>query len=194
MEMLSPEAELILTATDGQMRKLKRVEYDRLAAEGYFADEKVELLFGMVIPMAPIEPPHSESVHRIAEILSEQLGKRARVRIQTAFAAADESEPEPDIYVVDPRSYWDDHPASSHLVIEVARSSLRRDRAKRAVYGRANVNEYWIVNHIDGCVEVYRQPVDGTWQQISIHRRGETVSPLAFPDVVIPISEILPPV
>lgn len=193
MEMLTPEAELILSATDGQMRKLKRVEYDRLAAEGYFEDEKVELLFGMVIPMSPIDPAHGESVHRLSEILTEQLTGRARVRVQSSFAASDESEPEPDIDVIGTGRYWTDHPQRSFLIVEVAHSSLRRDRAKRSLYGRADVDEYWIVNHIDDCVEVYRDRANGTWRTTMILRRGETIAPLAFPDVRIEVSEILPP-
>ena len=194
MEMLSPDAELILEATDRRIRPMKRVEYEFLAKQGCFEDEKVELLFGMVVPMAPIDQAHGESVSLIYEQLLRQLGERARVYCQTSFAASDESVPEPDIFVVPPGSYWSELHTRSFLVVEVARSSVRRDRVKRVVYGRAKVDEYWIVNHVDGCVEVYREPLNGSWQQMSVHRRGETLSPLAFPDVQIAIADILPPV
>ncbi len=193
MEMLSPEADLILSATDGQIRRIKRVEYELLAKEGCFDDERVELLFGMVVPMAPIDQAHSESVRIVHEALVKQLGARANVYCQTSFAASDESMPEPDVWVTTAGSHWHVHPTRSYLVVEVSKSSLRRDRAKRALYGRADVEEYWIVNQTDDCIEVYRDRVNGTWQLTSIHRRGATISPLAFPDVVIAVSDILPP-
>jgi Uma2 family endonuclease len=170
------------------------VEYELLAREGCFDEEKVELLFGMVVPMAPIDPAHSESVYWVHRYLQQQLGARANVYCQTAFAASDESVPQPDVFVTPPGRFWDRLHETAHLVVEVANSSVRRDRVKRSIYARADVREYWIVNHADGLVEVYRDRVDGSWQHTSIHRRGETLSPLAFPDVQIAIDEILPPV
>ena len=194
MEMFSPDAEMILEAADRKVRPMKRIEYDRLAAEGYFEDEKVELLFGLVVPMAPIDPEHRESVRLVHEALLRQLAERANTYCQTSFAASEDSEPEPDVFVVPNANYWKEHPSRAFLVVEVARSSLRRDRAKKRVYGIADVDEYWIVNHPENCVEVYRDRRDGTWQSVTKVRRGETVSPLAFPDVAIAVDEILPPV
>lgn len=193
MEMLTPEAELILEAADRKLRRMKRVEFDRLAAEGCFDDEKVELLFGMVVEMAPIDPAHDESCERVHDMLRRQVGDRARVRNQGSFDASDDSVPLPDVYVMPHGDYWRERPSHALLVIEVARSSLRRDRAKRFVYGIADVDEYWIVNHTQRCVEVFRDRRDGVWQATSIHRSGEILSPLAFPDVKIPVDEILPP-
>lgn len=194
MDMFSPDAELILEAVDRKLRPMKRIEYDFLAAEGYFGDEKVELLFGMVLPMAPIDPAHCESVERIHRMLILRLGERARVRCQSSFAASDDSEPEPDVYVIPDGDYWNAHPSRAFLIIEVARSSLPRDRAKRFVYQKADVDEYWIVNHAESCVEVYRDRRDGTWQSVTKVQRGENVSPLAFPDIAIAVDEILPPI
>ena len=194
METMTPEAELVLEAADRMLRPMKRVEYERLAAEGFFEDEKVELLFGMVVPMPPIDQAHVESVAVVHETLMLRLRGLARVYCQAPFAASDYSEPEPDVFVVPPGSHWKDHLSRAFLIVEVARSSLRRDRAKRFVYQKAEVDEYWIVNHPENCVEVYRDRRDGAWQSVTKVQRGETVSPLAFPDVAIAVDEILPPV
>jgi len=192
MEVMTSEAEEVLEAAGYAPRPMKRVEYERLAAEGFFEDEKVELLFGMVVPMAPIDQRHSESVRRVYDALVRQLSGRAVAYCQTSFAASDDSEPEPEVYVV-PEANWNEHPSSALLVVEVARSSLRRDRAKRLIYQKAEVDEYWIVNHPDRCVEVYRDCRNRVWQSITTYQRGQTVSPLAFPDVVITVDDILPP-
>lgn len=191
MTMSTPET---IIRANAPIRPLKRVEYERLAADGCFEDERVELLFGVVVPMSPIDPPHSESTEVIRETLRRKLGDRARVRSQNPFAASDISEPEPDVFVVPNRDYWREHPTRAFLIVEVARSSLLRDRgAKLALYGLAEVDEYWIVNHVDGVVEVYRDRHAGEWRSQSTHGRGDTIAMLAFPDVEVAVSEILPP-
>lgn len=189
--MSSPETVLRTEPT----RPLKRVEYERLATLGYFDEEKVELLFGLVVPMTPIDPAHSESTTRAADSLRQQLAGRARVREQNPLAASDISEPEPDVAVVPNAEYWNEHPTKAFLIIEVARSSLRKDKGpKQVLYGLAEVDEYWIVNQVEEVVEVYRDRYNGEWRQRTTHQRGDTIAMLAFPDVQIAVSEILPPV
>jgi Uma2 family endonuclease len=193
METMSTP-ETIIRANE-QIRPLKRVEYERLAAEGYFENERVELLFGVVVPMTPIDPPHSESTEVLRELLRRKLGERARVRSHNPFAASEISEPEPDVFVVPNREYWSEHPSKAFLIAEVARSSLRKDKGPKAVlYSLADVDEYWIVNQVDGVVEVYRERRDGDWQSKQTYGRGHTIAMAAFPDIEIAVAEILPPV
>jgi Uma2 family endonuclease len=190
-DMSTPE---IIIGANEPIRPLKRIEYERLAAEGYFDDEKVELLFGMVIPMSPIDPAHSLSSYDIRRALEARLGDRAMVFEARPFAASDISEPEPDVLVTPPDRNYQEHPTRAFLVVEVARSSLRKDKGPKAkLYGLADVDEYWIVNHVDGVVEVYRDRRDGEWRSRSAHPRGETIAMLAFPDVTIAVADILPP-
>jgi len=83
MESMFPRgAELI----DSPIRPLKRVEYERLARDGFFDDERVELLFGMVVAMTPPDPEHTQSVWRVEQLLREQLAGRAQVQSQSPFA------------------------------------------------------------------------------------------------------------
>ena len=176
------------------VRPLKRVEFERLASEGYFEDERVELLFGVVVPMRPTDPAHAESIYRVRRALDRSLGDRARVRDQSSFAASDISEPQPDLAVVRERDYWDEHPTHAFLVVEVARSSLRKDKGPKALlFGLADVEEYWIVNHVDEVLEVYRERHDGDWRRKTTHARGEIVAMAAFPDVQLAVTDILPP-
>jgi Uma2 family endonuclease len=177
-----------------RIRPLKRVEYDHLMAAGYFEHERVELLFGMVVEMPPISTEHNESTTRTHRLLDRQLADRADVRTQCSYAATDDSQPEPDVFVVPRGDYWREHPARAFLVVEVSRSSIQRDRAKRELYAAGHVDEYWIVNHDKRVVEVYREPMDGMWCKVTIHGIGETISMLAFPDVHVVVAEILPPI
>lgn len=177
------------------IRPLKRVEYDKLVDEGFFQNERVELVFGMVVTMTPPSPQHAESVARVDDLLRDQLARRARVSCQNPFAATDDSEPQPDVFVFPNGDYWNAHPGRAYLVVEVSRSSLEYDRsAKHLLYGLSQVDEYWIVNHPDGVVEVYRDPHEGKWRSMTTHARGETVTMLAFADVQIAVADILPPI
>ncbi len=189
--MASPET---VVRSGVPCRPLKRVEYERLASEGFYEDEKVELLFGMVVPMSPIDPAHSTSTELVADAIRRQLAGKARVREGNPFAASDVSEPEPDVMVFPDADYWREHPSKAFLVVEVSRSSLRKDKGiKSVLYGLAEVDEYWIVNHVENVVEVYRDRYEGEWRQRTTHQRGDTIRMVAFPDVEISISEILPP-
>lgn len=59
MDMMTEELELIVPEP---IRKLKRIEFEKLAALGFFDDERVELLFGWVVEMAPTDPSHDDAV------------------------------------------------------------------------------------------------------------------------------------
>jgi Uma2 family endonuclease len=73
------------------------------------------------------------------------------------------SEPEPDVVLVRgvDADYRDRHPGPQDLllVVEVSDSSLRSDQGiKKAIYAKAAVPVYWIVNLVDRRVEVYADP------------------------------------
>jgi Uma2 family endonuclease len=190
MPMSTPET--IIRANE-PIRPLKRIEYESLAAKGFFDQERVELLFGVVVPMTPIDQAHVMSTYRVRRALEAGLGDRAMVLEGSPFAASEISEPEPDLVVVPPGN-WQDHASRAYLVVEVSRSSLRRDRGpKTLLYGLAEVDEYWIVDHVHGVVEVHRDRQDGRWQTVTKHHRGETIAPLAFVDVGVAVADILPP-
>jgi len=104
---------------------------------GALEDAHVELLYGRVVSMSPIGGPHRYIVRRLARILNGALGDRANVEVQASFAASDESEPEPDILVVPPGDYLEAAPAKAWLIVEVADSSLARDRIKAALHAAA---------------------------------------------------------
>jgi Uma2 family endonuclease len=79
------------------------------------------------------------------------------------------------------------------LLVEVSDSTLNYDRdVKRPMYAEAGIIEYWIVNLIDECLEVYRGPrPDGTYRDERVLKRGQSTDIAALPGVVIAVDEIL---
>jgi Uma2 family endonuclease len=177
------------------LRHWTRSEYERLAKDGYFRGERVELVYGAVVRMSPIGNPHNFAVEQLNLLLVPiALAGRARVRIQSTYLADDDSLPEPDVLISEPGEPLDDHPTQALLVAEVSDTSLDYDRTvKRKLYAEANTPEYWLVNLEERCVEVFRDPVDGAYAAHAVVGEEGTVSPSAFPDIVVPVARLFLP-
>jgi Uma2 family endonuclease len=175
-----------------QLRPLRRVEYDQLIALGHFQDERIELLDGALVRMSPIGPPHTATVTRLTELLVLTFVGKARVQVQGPFAASELSEPEPDVCVIPLGDYDSEHASRAYLIIEVAESSLSRDRARKArLYAGCNVPEYWIVNLVERAVEVLTEPVAGAYQRTKLFHKGERITLVEFPHVALAVDDFL---
>jgi Uma2 family endonuclease len=184
-------------------RKWTRLEYDRLIeAEFFRPDDRIELVGGHMIVKEPQYSPHAVMVSRVERVLRAAFGPGWYVRTQMPLALDDESEPEPDLVVVpgEPDDYFDAHPTSAVLIVEVSLSRLRFDRReKSSLYARARIADYWIVNIPDHRLEVYRQPIpDGAatfgWRYGTASALGpeQHVTPLALTAASIAVVDLLP--
>jgi Uma2 family endonuclease len=183
-------------------RRWRRVEYERLVDLGVFVGERLELLDGVLVVREPQGSPHAAIVTKVGRILAAAFGAGWHPRLQCPLALSDHSEPEPDVAVVvgEPEDYLTAHPSTAALVVEVADASLRLDRRfKAAVYARASLREYWIVNLVDGTLEVHRQPQPGadtpeewTYRSVEVLRPPAVVAPLTAPAARIPVADLLP--
>jgi Uma2 family endonuclease len=173
-------------------RPIHRREYERMVEAAVFEEARVELLYGVIVEMSPHGPSHDAPLTRLAKLLTLAVADRADVRVQCSFAASDGSEPEPDIAVVPVGRYDASHPDEALLIVEVAVSSLERDRtAKAQLYAECGVPDYWIVNVVDGLVEVHTDIVRGAYSRITSHDVSETIAPRAFPDTSVRVADVL---
>ncbi|HEX3126981.1 MAG TPA: Uma2 family endonuclease [Thermoanaerobaculia bacterium] len=172
-------------------------EYHSLADAGILTeDDRVELIEGEIFQMAAIGNRHAGCVKRLNRLLSRALADRVLLGIQDPIEVDDYSEPEPDISILHPRAddYSSSHPSPKEifLVIEVADSSARFDRLKKIpVYARNGILEAWLVDLTTDRVEMYREPSAMGYRQVQQLRAGDRISPLAFPDLVLEVGEIL---
>ena len=172
-------------------------DYHRLVECGILSeDDRVELLVGQVIPMSPIGSPHAACVNRLNRMLIRALGDRATIAVQNPIVLDDWSEPQPDVTALKPRTdgYAAAHPrpADVLLLLEVADSSLVRDQeVKLPLYAAAGVPEVWLVNLPADQIQIHRAPATAAYGFIAIARRGETVTPLRFPDMAFSVDDIL---
>ena len=138
-------------------------EYHAMIQAGVFAeDENFELLEGLIVRKMTKHPPHWISCGLLRDALIALNIPGFFVHSQDPVTTKD-SEPEPDLALIrgNRRDYLKKNPdpKQAPLVIEVADSSVSRDRRwKKRIYARAGVPVYWIVNLVDRQVEIYTQP------------------------------------
>ncbi len=174
-------------------------EYLALGAAGILAkEERIELLDGEIICMAPIGNRHLNSVDWVAHLMRPAIGDRAMVRVQGSIQLDDFTMPEPDIAVIRLRSVNDIAPvlpSDVYLLVEVADSSLEFDLGdKLALYAAAGIPELWVANLRAGELVVNTEPEGTVYANVRVIPLGGTVSPQAFPDVVLELADFIPAV
>jgi hypothetical protein len=57
---------------------------------------------------------------------------------------------------------------------------------------RPGIEEFWIANLRDDCLEVYRGPQpDGTYREMRMLQRGQSTDIAALPGIVVAVDEVL---
>ncbi|ARV59300.1 hypothetical protein BZZ01_12290 [Nostocales cyanobacterium HT-58-2] len=170
-------------------------EYHRMIDAGILSDRQVELLKGEIVEMSPEGEPHAYSSHEAGEYLTQLLVKYATIRQAKPITLPNDSEPEPDIAIVQRlgREYREHHPYPENIfwLIEYANSSLEKDlETKSKIYAEVGIPEYWVVNLKKLHLVVFREPLDGEYAT-KLTLTGGTIQPLAFPDVSVSVEQII---
>ncbi len=161
-------------------------------------DDRVELLLGRLVEKMAKDPPHNTANRMIDFALIRSVPEGWLVTNQNPLTMVD-SEPEPDLMVVrgavEDYSRRNPEPGDAQLVVEVADSSLGRDRGlKRRLYAAAGIPRYWIANLVDDCIEEYSEPLDSDYTVRRDHRRGSGI-PLVLDGrqvASMPVDQLLP--
>lgn len=190
-------------------------EYYRLADLGFFNGKRVELIEGEIFvkhsylelaegeyEMSAMSSLHFSGINVAAEVLREVFKKKYFVSVQCPINVGKDSEPEPDISVIEgkARDFKNAIPKSAALIVEVADTSLNYDRGKKAsLYARAGIEDYWIIDLRDRRLEVYRRPIEDTvmfygfgYAERIIFTEKDTVAPLIKPESKIKVVDLLP--
>ncbi|MCL6535191.1 MAG: Uma2 family endonuclease [Armatimonadetes bacterium] len=157
------------------------------------AQTRYELIEGDIYPTTPEGPEHAALGTALAYRLMERRSTDWHVRIEKPLRLGD-SEVIPDLAVVPgrPSDYRTHHPETALLIVEIAHSSLPRDRLlKLPLYARAGVPEYWIVNLAERQVEVYRTPAGDSYQSVQVYTAEATLAPRFAPDWTLPVHDLL---
>ena len=102
------------------------------------------------------------------------------------------SEPEPDAVVLTrPYNELVPRPKATdiRLLVEVSDATLAFDlKQKAALYARAEIAEYWVLDVTNRRLIIHRHPQAGAYQDIKVYAETESVAPLAAPDSVVNVA------
>ncbi len=186
------------TELDLQIRRFTVAEYLAMAKAGILTeDDRVELIDGVVIDMAPVGSRHIGCVNCYNRELSEAVGRRVIVQVQSPVRLDDNTEPQPDVALLREKAdgYASGHPGPEDvlLLIEVADSSLGYDRNEKLPrYARAGIPEVWLTVLPEGVVEAHTEPTEGGYRVTRRLRAGDVLRPGCFDDVEIPVDAVMP--
>jgi len=180
-----------------QRRLFTVQEYHLMGEAGILGeDDWVELIEGEIVQMAAIGTRHASSVKRLIAVFSDLDRRKAIIGAQDPIQLTERTEPQPDVVLLQPRAdyYATAHPVPSEvlLLVEVADSTVDNDRnIKVPIYARSGIQEVWLVDLVENCLEVYRQPGPNGYSLMLKFWRGQQVAPLAFPEFEVSIDFIL---
>lgn len=167
----------------GLARKLWSIdEYEHMIEKGVLTkNDHVELIRGEIVEMAAIGLRHAACVVRLTRLFNKLLGETVMLSVQNPVQLHDNSEPQPDLALLRWRddAYAAKRPTAGDvlLLVEVADSTLATDRAvKVPLYAEAGVEEVWVVNVDKGVIEVYANPIGGSYQRTDVLGRGSMLT------------------
>jgi Uma2 family endonuclease len=178
-------------------RPFSTAEYHRLIEIGLLTeDERVELLDGEIIEMAPIGPRHAACVDRLNAHFHRKVSRHAIVRVQSPVGLDQHSEPEPDLLLLKPRDdfYAQSHPTPADVLIaiEVADTTAQKDReVKLPAYARAGIPEAWLIDLYNDRIETHHAPHQGVYEQVRIVQRGQRFASPTQPQLKFKADDIL---
>jgi Uma2 family endonuclease len=179
-------------------RKIDVGEYERMGAAGILhEDDRVELIEGELIEMAPIGDRHSGTSMSLTMLLVQRFGDRAIVSVANPVRLDRYNEPQPDFALVRPKpgGYTGGKPRPEDvlLLIELSDSTLRFDRTvKLPLYGAHGIREYWILDLAQRRVEVCRGPRAEGYASVVAYGADAVLEPEALPGLSLGVAEMMP--
>ena len=186
-----------IAPTETERKRWTRDECRRLMELGILEEARFELIHGDIVPKMTQHERHIYACKQVQKVLEAIFGTDF-VRLAAPIAIGEYEEPEPDAAVMhrplgDYLRLGTPLPTQVRLVVEVSDRTLRQDlTAKKAQYGGAGIEEYWVVNINARALHVFRQPAESGYAQETVFGLSESVHPLAAPDAIVAVAALLP--
>jgi Uma2 family endonuclease len=184
---------------DPPRKRWTRSECAILEKAGLLDQQRLELVEGDLISKTGKKRPHVNALTLLHGWLVQVFGLRfvnAEAPIDVAAEDNPINEPEPDLIVLkDDLSHFTSNPRAEdlRLVVEIADTSLNFDlTVKAALYARAGVCEYWVLDVAGRRLLAHRNPQQGGYADIAVYNDHERVSPLAAPHASFRVAEAFP--
>jgi Uma2 family endonuclease len=161
------------------------------------SQQRLELVEGELISKMGKKRPHVNALIFMQEWLIGIFGAKfvnPEAPIDVAPEDNPTNEPEPDIIVLS-RPSWEFKnsnplPSDLRLVVEVSDTTLGFDLTKKAaLYARAGIAEYWVLDVAARRLVVHREPAAGRYALVAVYSDQESIAPLAAPDANFAVAD-----
>lgn len=174
----------------------------RTAVDANILVGRYELVEGQVIPKMGQGPLHTFVITRLTLWLITLFGAdfvRFQLPMRMLGVDSETSEPEPDAVVLarPATEFLQENPNANDaiLVVETSDTTLSFDRnTKAALYARAGIPEYWIVDITGRRIFLHRQPLPFGYGELIVYSEGEETGTLTHPEQPVRVADLLPPV
>lgn len=148
-----------------------------------------------------MDAPHGNGVERADTQIRLAFGSGWRFRIQLPLVLSLYTDPVPDIAVIPGVLVGNpDHPTTAALVIEVADTTFNTDTTEKAeLYATAGIADYWVLDVVNRELHIFRNPQPlpkglgaTAYRTHTTLGPNDTISPLAAPNAVIRVADLLP--
>jgi Uma2 family endonuclease len=164
--------------------RLTLEQYEAMADAGILTvRERVHLINGLLVAKMTQNDPHSTADELCGDAVGRVIPPGCHLRTGKPIripSPGRDSKPEPDRCVVRGviRDYSRRSPGAADvaLVVEVSDSSLDDDRKQSELYGRAGIPFYWIINLVDGQVEVYSNQGPAGYRSLEVLAPGHVLT------------------
>jgi Uma2 family endonuclease len=181
---------------DPRRKKWTRTECEELTRTNLFEGTHYELIEGELIDRIGKKRGHTYCLHLVLAWLVEVFGIDF-INVEASIDVAPEDNPtserQPDLIVLNTpnREIRDSNPtpADIRLLIEISDSTLGFDLTRKAaLYARAGIPEYWVLDVASRRMIVHRDASAGRYSTVTAYDENESVSPLAAPQAAFRIS------
>lgn len=163
------------------------VEAYHLLGEKGLIPEKTELVHGVVFHNKPKAPYHCYLIQRLVGMLRPQMPEGMLLWSNQPIRCSQDSEPEADISIIrgKDKDFWDVHPSTAELVMEICVTSEHHDRSKAPAYAAAGIKEFWLVLSPQKKIEVLSNPRDGCYGTVNIFADAEPAQSAVVPSFAV---------
>jgi len=174
-----------------------REEYEACERAGLWEGQHYELVQGELINKMGKNRRHVLASRCVSHVLGGVFGWQ-RVIFEGPIDVAPEdhptSDPEPDIYVLRTTEFAGNEPTPAELVliVEISDTTLSFDtHIKAALYARAGVADYWVLDLNGRRLIVHRDPSGSVYKSVTEYGEKERMAPLAAPEHEILVADLL---
>jgi Uma2 family endonuclease len=172
-------------------------EYHAMGEAGVLGeDDRVELVDGEIVDMAPIGSRHLSCVVALTHLLVERAQGRYFVSVQNPVRLSERDEPQPDLTLLrrrpDPAAPSPPDPEGVLAVVEVSDTTLSYDRnVKLPLYARTGISEAWVIDLKVGNVEAHSEPAPDGYRESRSFGSGDRVASGIVEGLSVSLDEVL---